>query len=250
MKVCTKCKCEKDDSEFRIRFTKYKDKKYYGLNATCKSCDLLMAKENYEKNKNIPEFKRKNAQRVRDYRNKEIDKIKARRSTEEYRKQHNQWELNRYHLKKDEINARQREKRKTPEYKAYMKEYRAKNKERIYQQEVITKERYHEKNKKQLTDKYIIRLFLSNGFPYPTPIEIEMKRAEVLISRLRKFTSKKKIGILKKCNRCEELKDKSEFYINGNNKITYICKKCSNEKCREYREQKKHNRTSGSSRNC
>lgn len=88
-----------------------------------------------------------------------------------------------------------REKRKTPEYKAKMKEYRENNKQKIYQQEVITKKRYHEKNRDAVTDEYVIGRLIQQGYKREecTPELIELKRVKILKKRL-----KNKIAKLKK----------------------------------------------------
>lgn len=187
---CSKCKEIKTVDYFRIRTDKRIKKQYY--NSNCRKCEGEIATEYYKKNKVKPEFKKKNVERVREYAKKNIDQIKSRRSTEEWRKKKAGWELDRYYRKRDEINEKQREKRKTPEYKEKMKAYRLKNKEKIQAQEVVTKKRYQDKHKTRLTDRYIVNLLRTQG--YGTPEElfankdlIGIKRTKVLIVRINKL---------------------------------------------------------------
>lgn len=182
MLPCIRCKDDKPVEEFRIRTDKKKGLKYY--NSNCIACDNEVAKEYYLKVKDNPEFKEKNRRRQKEYADKNIDQIKERRQTTEYRAKHLKWEKGRYKRKRDEINAKMKIKRQTPEYKAMMKAYRQRNKEKIHQQEVITKQRYHEKNKKPITDKYVSNLLRTQGIKI-TPENIEIKRGQILISRIK-----------------------------------------------------------------
>lgn len=191
MKACTRCHIEKEDSEFRKRTDK-RDGRVF-LNSTCKKCDAALAKKYYDKKKNDPSFKERNILRVKRYTASNFDEIKRRRKLPEYLKKHAGWALKRYYKVKDFVAAKMKVKRQTPEYKAKMAEYRKKNKEKIYQQEVITKKRYHEKNKSLLTDKYIINLLKTQGATAITPDLIELKRVKVLKHRIKIELLKKKL---------------------------------------------------------
>lgn len=187
---CRHCKKEKNKEDFRVRTDSKTKKDFY--NSSCKVCDNEIAKAYYDKKKFDYEFKKKNRQRVKEYQEKNFEEIRLRKDNPEYKKKKNEWELGRYYRKREEINAKQREKRKTPEFKAYMKAYRERRKEIIYQQEVITKKRYHEKNKTRLTDRYIVNLLRTQG--YGTPEElfknkelISTKKTKVLIARIKKL---------------------------------------------------------------
>lgn len=186
MKVCRNCLINKEDSEFRIRHDKRSG--ISRLNNTCRFCDAEYSRMYYDKHKNDPAFKEKNVKRVRAYAHKNVDVIKVRRQTKEYLEKHAKWELNRYYRMKDVINGKAKVKRQTPEYKAKMKAYREKNKEKIFKQEVVTKKRYHEKHRDNLTDKYIIRQLISQDVAtrevlLAHPEIIEAKRLQLLIIR-------------------------------------------------------------------
>lgn len=191
MKTCTRCKIEKEDSEFRIRTNKDNDKTY--LNPTCRKCDIDVARIYYNKHKDEPEFKRKNAERAKRYTESNADIVKQRRSTAEYLKKHAYWESNRYYKMRDKINARQKIKRQTPEYKAYMKAYRAARKEKIYRQELITKKRYTDKNRDSVSDEYCIakiKVQKNINRDAITPEMIQIKRGQILIKRLKNKIAK------------------------------------------------------------
>jgi len=183
-KNCTRCGCYKTEANTRLR--KQGNSTY--LNATCKSCDNEIQRSYYEKVKDNPEFKEKNRLRGKVYLNKNIEKVRAIRKSAEYIKKHNQWELNRYHKVKDVVSIKMKTKRQTPEYKEMMRKYRMKNKEKIKQQEVITKKRYQEKHRDNLTDEYIIRLLINQDVADREtltmhPEIIEAKRLQLLIIR-------------------------------------------------------------------
>lgn len=196
MKVCNRCHIDKDDSEFRTRKEKHKNSVYQLLNSTCKKCDAELSREYYNRIKDNPDFIEKNRKRGLEYRNKNYDEIAKRRKTAEYLIKHNSWEKKRYEKYSDFINERSRLRRKTKEYKKSMKEYRKKNKDKIYIQEVVTKKRYHEKNRDLITDKYCLNLIRSNeGFTKGeiTKEMIEVKRNQILLWRIRmEILNKKK----------------------------------------------------------
>lgn len=160
MKICSRCKANKEDSEFRIKHDKRVGKERSYLNNTCKKCDSEISTATYYSKKHDLEFMKKWAKKTRDYnsKNREI------------------------------IRQKQKVKRQTPEYKEMMRKYRAKNKEKIHKQEVITKKRYHEKNRDGITDKYVIGQLASQEILDRETIKkypeiIEAKRIQLLISR-------------------------------------------------------------------
>lgn len=206
-KVCCRCLIEKPKDCFRVRV---QDKKYRYLNATCRQCDNSIAKELTKKRS--PEQKAKNAARTRAY----------------------------YAARRDEHNAKQKEKRKTPQYKAYMKEYRRRRKEIIHEQEVITKRRYHEKNKNPITDKYVINRLGQEGIKNPTQEEIELRRAKILIHRIKQKIDKKMIGVSKVCSICKIETDLSQFWKVAKNskKRVSFCKACGADKNKKQKDER------------
>lgn len=101
-----------------------------------------------------------------------------------------------YYKNKDRIKQYNAERRKTPEYKEKMRLYRQSRKAIIQQQEIITKKRYHEKHRDNLTDEYIVNKLcgkdcrhLKDEF-YKHPELIEAKRAQILLIRSLKNNKK------------------------------------------------------------
>jgi len=158
-KVCTRCKNEKVAKAFRVRV---KNGNSY-LNSTCKKCESELAMICHNKKKNDPEFKKKNAERSKKYVIEHSDEVRAKRKTY----------------------------RQTPAYKKMMKEYRQRNKHKIYLQEIVTKSRYHEKNRDPITDKYVINILRTQGIRNPSPEVIEIKRSQILLARIKKKINKK-----------------------------------------------------------
>lgn len=184
-KQCNKCKAIKDASRFRVRLNK---NKYLMLNSICMECELINAKEYYERNKSDEEFKRKNRERAKAYKDKNCDEVRARRQKPEYLKKHSSWEKKRYGKKREEIAAKMKIKRQTPDYKNKMRAYREKNKDKIYSQEVVTKKRYAEKHRDNVTDEYVIRQLVGQGYATRESLQsypeiIEAKRLQILIKR-------------------------------------------------------------------
>lgn len=187
-KMCSRCEEAKVFEEFRIRLDKRRNIVY--RNANCKKCDAVIAAGYYHKRKDDPEFKAKNVERVRKYYKANIDTIKERKHTKEFREKHAKWNMDSYHRVKDVVAAKMKVKRQTPEYKEKMRAYRERNKERIYQQEVITKKRYHEKNRDTISDKYIINQLVNQGYGtkeqvIKNPDLMEFERAKILLHRLK-----------------------------------------------------------------
>lgn len=172
MIVCTRCDKEKEDSKFRIRTDKRRNPPLIYVNNVCKDCESEISKE----------------------------RVRNQRKTEEGRKRHNKWAMASYQRNREKNIHRMREARKTPEYKAYMKEYRKRRKEIIQQQEQVTKRKYHEKHRDAVTDSYAIRLLVTQGFGTYEEIEkqrelIDLKKVQILTKRLKMKVSqlKKKI---------------------------------------------------------
>lgn len=210
MKICTRCNIEKDDSDYRIRRDKYKEKEYTMLNSTCRKCDAELSREYYKKKKNDPEFIKKSRERARGYKNKNYEDVVSRRKTAEYLKKHNEWEKKRYHKYKDFINERAKIKRATPEYKDYVKQYRQKRKEIIYEQEKITKKRYHEKHRDNVTKEYCFHLLRTQGIEIKEET-LTQKQIEVIIDRIMKRLAELEKGTSKTCIMCNKIKSVKFF---------------------------------------
>lgn len=132
------------------------------LNNTCKKCDAEISNTHYFKNKDNPEFLENWKKKSRSYYAEHAEEIKAKRKLI----------------------------RQTPEYKKMMKEYRERNKARIYEQEVITKRRYHEKNKNEISDKYIINQLVNQGYGKKEDVSknkdlIAYEKSKILLHRLK-----------------------------------------------------------------
>lgn len=157
-KNCTNCKKDKDVTDFRLRHDKRKGNYYY-FNNHCKECENEKQKEYYEKAKNNENFKIKNRKRVKKYIEKNIDIVKEK-------------------TKKRRLGNKYRENRK---------QYILKNKDKIYEQEKICKLKYHNKNRDELTDKYIVRLILQKTnlrkediLNCPKLIEVKRKQIQLI----------------------------------------------------------------------
>ncbi len=156
-KVCTCCKILKSSDKFRIRTRDH----YKYFEPKCKECEI--------------EYNRKYL-KVNKEKLKEKAKIRG----------------NKYHYdNREKILKQMKERRSTPEYKKYMKEYRLKNKEKIKQQELICKDRYFVKHRDGLTDSYVIKLLkidseLTNEDILKYPHLIELKRQQIKLIRLTK----------------------------------------------------------------
>lgn len=172
MKTCSRCKKRKKDSKFRMRKEKRRGGCSY-LNNICKKCEGEVSNQNYFAHKDDPEWMEK-------WRQKSMEYSRAHR---------------------EQVNQRQKLKRATAAYKKMKLEYRKKNKEKIARQEVITKRRYHEKNRDGLTDKYIVaRMGLTiKDLPLikeTMPELLELKRAQIKLTReVKKHGSSTKKGI-------------------------------------------------------
>lgn len=156
--ICPRCGLPKEESEFRIRVDK-RVKYQSGLiyrNNVCLSCEAAAQRARYEKQKNDPVYKAKHAV----------------------------WALAAHKKYREKNIARMKIKRGTPEYKKYMRAYRDRNKDKIFQQEVITKKRYHEKNRDALTDVYISGLLKCSGKEISNEA-IQEKREKIIEQRKR-----------------------------------------------------------------
>lgn len=107
-----------------------------------------------------------------------------------------------YEENKQSILANKKEMRKSEAYKAYMKEYRKKNKTRISQQEKIKGREWTKKQVDIISDSYIITLlcnskvgiFKTHAEARKHPELIELKRSQILISRIKKQIKLKQNG--------------------------------------------------------
>lgn len=147
MKACSRCNVEKNSGQF-----------YPSNQRVCKNCLATQMRERYLKIKDTPEYKRKHAAQ-----NKAI-----------------------YHRDKEKFNKRQKIYRDSEQGKATRKKYIEKNKEKLYKQEFITKKRHRDKNKEALSDTYAVHLLKTQGNKTPTQNDIEIKKAKVLLSRIKK----------------------------------------------------------------
>lgn len=200
---CTgKCGKRKTLAKFRIRVYKHSGAQYY--NTECKICENNRAKAVYNKVKDDPEFIKKNRTRIKKYREDNIE------------------------LEKE----RQKAKRQTPGYKKFVKKYYKKNKKKILEQQRITGRRWHEKEKKAVTDQYVIGKLVTQGYTKEqielTPQLIEIKRGQILLARIKRKVKRKVVGKTKICTRCKKEKDLSQFYEAGKCVDGITPKYCSN----------------------
>ena len=163
-KFCSRCKKNKSSDSFRMRHEKRKGDFYY-LNNTCRQCDADIAKENYKKAKDIEEFKMLNRERANKYRIENIDVVKE----------------------KDQ--ARRQQER----HKENRRNYIQKNKKKIFAQEKVCKEKWHKKNRDELTDVYVGSRLVQgtplcrNELP---PALIKLKRLQIICKRSLKIKTK------------------------------------------------------------
>lgn len=138
MKVCSHCHLQKEDTEFRMRreFRRKGGGPLLYLNNVCKSCDAVIANKYYSHHKDDPKFKDQWLKKSRDY----------------------------YHLNKEKIKEKMKAKRQTPEYKAMMKAYREKNKEKIRTDSNRRNKKYLNKIKNDISDQYLKRLSLTAAY--------------------------------------------------------------------------------------
>lgn len=158
-KKCSCCNNVIDIEMFRVRLDKRHGLIYH--NNTCKQCDAKKARIYYNENKNLNEFKEKAKNRSRKsyYKNRERNLVK------------------------------QKEYRSKPKNKIARRDYVRQNSQKIKSQEIITKKRYHEKNRDGLTDTYVVKqLKQSTGLPKEAILEypqlIECKRLQLKTIRL------------------------------------------------------------------
>lgn len=145
-----------------------------------------------------------------------------------------------HHDNREEVLKKAKVYRDKPSSKKKMRQYRKKNKKKIHAQEVITKRRYHEKNRDALTDKYITSLFRTQGKLNPSAGQIERKRVEILIFRLTKKINDVSTGKKKICSRCKVPQDLKEFYlIKKTGRRTAHCRTCNSKTCKKYRNKMK-----------
>lgn len=128
MKICSKCKIKKEESEF------YKDRRHSdGLFSQCKDCF-----REYQKTDKCKEYKREYQRKYR-----KTDKYKERQK--EYMKDYSKTEKYKAYQKKrektDKCKAYRKAYKKTDRYKEYQKEYRKTNEWKEYKKKWRKKER-------------------------------------------------------------------------------------------------------------
>lgn len=174
MKVCKKCKEQKEYDCFYKKTDKRQSPPLVYLNNICIECARNYSNEFYRKIKDDPIYKDKNRERARQYRvdNREVVLLK------------------------------EKKRRQTIRYKTTMKLYLSENREYIKQKDRPTKEKWRlkhpdlvkknrdEQNRKKvyyLTDGYIKDILKKHGHKGPiTKKDIEIRRIEILIKRINK----------------------------------------------------------------
>ena len=218
MKTCSKCKIEKELTEFNKNKTK-KD----GLHNLCKSCVKEYNKEYYKENKDII------IKQVREYRaknkskSKEIKKKYYKKNKEQISKKRKEWyEKNRKEIRQRRNNhyqenleyyrekERSRERWKTEDAKKYQKKYRQENKEKIKK---LSREKYLKNRSKE------VELNL-----------IKQRKAEEKKAKLLKQGKKE-------CRKCKKIKELNNFSLKSASKDGFdnLCKCCDKQYRYEYR---------------
>lgn len=155
-KECTKCNVNKESDCFRVRFDRRSNLKY--LNSHCKECEKQDAKKRYNAVKDVPEFKIFNCERAKKYR---IENPELFREQQQVKRQKESYKKNRV---------------------VYVKKNRAK----ILEQEKVTKKRYWQKQKENLTDEYV-KVMITQRTPISRnevpPELIKLKRLELICKR-------------------------------------------------------------------
>jgi hypothetical protein len=159
-KVCSRCQSEKPKTDFRIRTDKRSEPAFTYLNNTCMKCDADIQRERHRRQ----------------------------RATAEGRQKHNDQAKTFHRRHREKVLSIGKQKRQTPEYKEKMRAYRKRNKDKIHNQEVVTKKRYHEKHRDNVTDEYVIRQLITQGVATRDSLRshpelIEAKRIQILIKR-------------------------------------------------------------------
>lgn len=195
-KKCNGCQLIKPHSEFGLHSTRYKKRStsetstYTYIKSRCRECERQAAKKYYSLVKDIPEFKEKNAERVRKYtqENREIvnERQRIKRASHEFHQRHLNDVKDYYKRNKSEVIKRRKQIRVTADYKNYVREYRKRNKDKIYNQEKICKQRYHEKNRDSISDQYVINLLNNQGLSVVLPELIKLKRLQIIAKRILK----------------------------------------------------------------
>lgn len=160
MKLCSRCKIEQPEYNFRFRYEKRGkySKQFKYLNNTCRKCDVEIQNKNYFKNKDNSEFISKWREKSRKYYHS--NKEKCAEKAKIYR-------------------SKNKDKRK-----AYDKDHA----EKISSQHKIAAKRWHEYQRDNVTDVYCVNLIRSqNGGKEKcksiTKEMIEQKRIQILIKR-------------------------------------------------------------------
>lgn len=162
MKTCKRCGIEQDDDQFKDKSSVTNGKRYHYKIGVCRLCINAESSAYFRKQ----------------------------RTTEDGRQKYNAKAREMHEKHRDKILIKQKEYRSTPEYKSKRKAYIEKNKEKIRQQGIECKRKYHEKNRDEITDKYVVNLLRTQGYGKPEDLIknkelIEIKRSEIILSRIK-----------------------------------------------------------------
>jgi len=206
-------------NKFRIRKRKGTDIEYYS--SRCRECENTQSKGYYQKVKDDPDFIINNRARCKAHRDKDVKKTKQ----------------------------REKVRRQKPAYKKWVKRYYKKHKKKIQQQQKARGSRWHQNRKEKVTDKYAIDKLKAQGYTAEqinaNASLIEIKRTEILLSRVKKKVKRRPVGKSKVCNRCKFPKDLSQFYtagkcVDGSPKYNPNCITCCSELGAASRKEKKN----------
>lgn len=160
-KECTQCHEEKLRGEFRVRFKRKNGKKYEYTNATCRVCDREATKQRNKRLAKDPVYVAKRNERVRMYASKNKEKISAQKA----------------------------EKRKTPEYKAYVKKYYEKNKEKIAKQHSVVCKKASEELRPWIVSGRLRQSHFTADEIKSNPDLVELKKLKILLNRQLKIVT-------------------------------------------------------------
>ena len=161
VKICTKCKIEKELSEF-IKDKTYKD----GLKRQCKSCGNEYNKEYRQANKEKlkeyrKEYRKSNKEYYKEYHkeyrqaNKEELKERSKEHRQDNKEYYKEYRKEYYQANKERTKEKYKEYRQDNKerIKEYHKEYRQDNKEKIKEYRQDNKERTNEQKKERVRER-------------------------------------------------------------------------------------------------
>lgn len=176
-KVCTKCKIEKRKDLFRLRTDKRRTPYLVYYEGTCKRCNADAAMKYYNARKDLEWFKKKNCA---------------------YQKKRREQDVEAYNKKTRERKAND------PDRLVKMREYRAKNIDKIREQErpvkrawmerhpdrvAINRRKQNQKRDKLLNDCAAVAALKRKGVEI-TPENIKQKKREIVINRIKRALKK------------------------------------------------------------